>query len=468
MIKGICKVLSSIALICILYFIINATLLTKNEMVQGFYEQDENSVDVLMLGSSHMGINLDGAYMWDKYGIASYAMWAPSQPFWNTYFYLVEALKTQKPNVVVLDVYAATYDDGYQSVGEQTYNISSMKFSMNKINAINESVELKDRLAFIMGMPLYHDRYESLTKNDFSYILKNDENCFKGYENVTAGSIGDYNMDEADDLSYVQNIAKKQEKYLVKIIKLCKDKNLNLLLIKTPSVKRSWEQGYYNRVKEIAEEYDVDFIDYNQLDDVINLDNNDIAKDGIHINKNGARKIAKHLGQILVERYGVTDRRGDAHYDSWSKWSEEDYNKELHDLNNNELYFEQLKRKKHDVIVIKTGKVDNDVYFEGVCKLIQGAGIKLNELSQTDYGSWQFNTEDMNMQSFLLGDEYSNFIVNNNEFEVYYEKPATVKMNGADIYKATSPGVIMLVCDDGSIIDKVAFCRDKNYQLVHF
>lgn len=471
MVKIKFKVCFTIIFVCSIYYFIDSTMSVKNEMVDCFYEQKENSIDVLMLGSSHMGVNVDGAHMWDNYGIASYAMWAPSQPFWNTYFYLVEALKTQTPKVVVVDVYAATYGDEYQYIGEQSASICSMKMSINKLNAIAASVELADRSAFIMGLPLYHDRYEQLSINDFTYLFRNtEEEIYKGYDTLQADSIGDYyNIDEAEDTTYIDEIAPKQEEYLIKIIQLCKNEGINLLLIKTPSAKRRGEQGKYNRVQEIAEEYNVSFIDYNKLYEVIGINCNDFARDGVHINKNGARKVANHLGRVLVDEYEVPDRGLDGRYNSWSEWSNDDYVKELCKLQNNELYFEQLARNNKDIIIIKIGGEGEDFYFKELCLGLKNVGVDVSELSNMDYGAWKHNPMEEKTEAFILGDEYSDFIVDNNEFEIFYEKPGLIKINGNDVYNSVSPSVVILVCGNNEdIIDRTAFCKNKNYQLVHF
>ena len=57
-----------------------------------FYEQKKDSVDVLVLGSSHAFENINTGTLWDEYGMASYVLGGSRQPSWNTYYYLKEAL----------------------------------------------------------------------------------------------------------------------------------------------------------------------------------------------------------------------------------------------------------------------------------------------------------------------------------------------------------------------------------------
>ena len=70
-----------------------------------FYQQEENTVDVLCLGSSHTYTNINPAILWDEYGMAAYDLAGSNQTLWNTYYYMKEALKYQTPQLVVVDVY---------------------------------------------------------------------------------------------------------------------------------------------------------------------------------------------------------------------------------------------------------------------------------------------------------------------------------------------------------------------------
>lgn len=84
-------------------------------------------------------MNLDASVLWSEYGIASYCPWGSIQPFWNSYYSLIEALKTQNPKVVVLDVYAATMQFEYSDDARQATNTVGMRFSANKISAVQAS-----------------------------------------------------------------------------------------------------------------------------------------------------------------------------------------------------------------------------------------------------------------------------------------------------------------------------------------
>ena len=74
------------------------------EQIHAYYKQPEDSVDVLFVGSSHIFCHVNTGILWDDYGIPAFDLAAAEQPFWNSYYYIKEGLKTQTPELVVLDI----------------------------------------------------------------------------------------------------------------------------------------------------------------------------------------------------------------------------------------------------------------------------------------------------------------------------------------------------------------------------
>ena len=75
--------------------------------METMYRLEDNSIDVLALGSSHSFVDINPSVLYREYGIAGFDLGGSRQPFWNSYYYLKEALKTQKPEVIILEAYAA-------------------------------------------------------------------------------------------------------------------------------------------------------------------------------------------------------------------------------------------------------------------------------------------------------------------------------------------------------------------------
>lgn len=170
--KNVLKTVGFLVVFLILFLWINSILKLKHEdgivQMEMFYRQKENTVDVLCLGSSHVFANIDPAILEEEYGIASYDLAGSMQPMWNTYYCLKEALKYQKPSLIILDVFRLTEGFSYSKESKVVKNTYGMRLSMNKIKSIQESAEKEeDVLRHVFGIGTYHDRYYELEEKDF-------------------------------------------------------------------------------------------------------------------------------------------------------------------------------------------------------------------------------------------------------------------------------------------------------------
>ena len=138
--------------------------------MESFYAQEPGTVDVLLMGNSHMGVHVDTATLWREYGISAFALWGGVQPMWNSYYFLGEALKYQQPKAVVLEIGGLSYDWEYADEATQLKNVAGMHLSLNKLEAIKATAPEDRWLSLLLGLPLYHQRYGELTQEDFEYF----------------------------------------------------------------------------------------------------------------------------------------------------------------------------------------------------------------------------------------------------------------------------------------------------------
>lgn len=292
---------------------------------QMFYQQEENTVDVLCLGSSHTYSNINPAVLWDEYGMASYDFAGSNQPLWNTYYYLKEALKYQTPELIVLDVYRVAEFMDYQDDARVAMNTFGLRYSKDWKEMLYASLEEEDSyLDYLLRYPVYHARYQELKEKDFK-AYNGDPNgaAYKGF-NLNARSITEY-----EGFPYVSGIrdvgimTDKNQEYLEKILKLAEEKEIPLLLIAAPYMGISEEEKMlYNQVAGIAKKYDVNFVDFNErFLDIGFRPERDFAESS-HLNYYGSEKFSRYLGNYIIKHYKITDRRGDERFDTWEANSE--------------------------------------------------------------------------------------------------------------------------------------------------
>ena len=299
--------------------------------LETFYALEDNSVDVLVLGTSHALEHFDTGELWDDHGIASYVLAGSAQPMWNTYYYLKEALKTQTPKLIILEGYSIFTSDDFADDATLIKNTYGLKPSADKLSALKESVP-KDRLAgHILEYTQYHSRYTDLTKSDF--LKWQGDPVYFDWKGFNAGMIVD--PMEPNDVSKVTQKGKlyeKSERYYRKVIELAKAHNIPIMVVITPySGVTDEQQMAFNTAGEIAGEYGIPFVNCNLFTADIGIDYNEDASDFNHLNYKGARKFSAYIGSYIKSGYDIPDRRGDSKYDSWERsarveeWTVRDY-----------------------------------------------------------------------------------------------------------------------------------------------
>ena len=138
-----------------------------------FIGEEENSVDLLVLGTSHSSRGILPMEMYELYGIKSYNLSTSVQPIEVTYYILQEAIKTQNPNVVIWDV-SSLYIN-YADTPHWKMAMDEMKIGKNKERFIEEYLKsfydtgetMADLLFPLLG---YHTRWKELVEQDFKLI----------------------------------------------------------------------------------------------------------------------------------------------------------------------------------------------------------------------------------------------------------------------------------------------------------
>lgn len=297
-----------------------------------FYEQDEDTVDVLILGSSHAFMDINPAVLWEEYGIAAYDLGNGNQQPWNSYYQLVEALKTQHPRLIILEAYYL-----FKHIDVDEYIVVSgnygLKWSRNRIESIKASAPEGQFWSYLLTYNHIHGRYTDLTEADFRSNRGNPlYEDWKGYRNLTYTVA--FDRPDVTGVTESTDLDNKSETYYRKILELAQESNIPIAVIASPYAGiTDWEQAYFNRIAEIAAEYDVHFYNFNLDYDSYDLDFATDIPDSAHLNYLGAAKYSKYLGEILVRDYPeqYVDRRGDARYVSWER-NANYYERSVYDL----------------------------------------------------------------------------------------------------------------------------------------
>ncbi|HCI63506.1 MAG TPA: hypothetical protein DFH97_00325 [Clostridiales bacterium] len=253
-------------------------------------------------------MNLDTTILCNDYGIGAYKLWGATQPVWNSYYNLVEALKTQHPKVVVLEELCLSHDVEYYEYANAVKNTMGLRWSRNKVEAIFASYEPEDRLNAFFPLSQYHSRYAELTEEDFhSYFWDN---------RLSEHNTRDWNavcpMPEPSETTDRQPVGEKQMTYLKKILYLCKKNNIPLLVMKAPYSAPEAEKARLNTVNDYLKEEGIPVLDcltnFREYGFDYATDFGDTAG---HLNSTGCAKLTAILGQYLKDNYDLPNRTGD-------------------------------------------------------------------------------------------------------------------------------------------------------------
>ena len=301
--------------------------LVEGSMISEYYDTPKNH-EVLFIGDCEVYANFSPMVLYEEEGISSYIRGSSQQLIWQSYGILKETLKYEKPKVVIFNVNAMRYSTPVS----EAYNrltIDKMKWSKEKIEMIFSSMTEEENFwSYVFPILRYHSRIFELTKEDFTYLFQRRQNTFNGFL-INQNVKGVESLPTKRPLTETK-FADITYEYLDKIRKLCEENNIELVLIKAPSLYPYWYTEYDEQIKEYASKYGLDY--YNFLENIleIGLDYSvDTYDGGLHLNLSGATKLSKYFAPILKEKYSLTDYRDNEEVNAY-------YQKEL------EKYYEEI------------------------------------------------------------------------------------------------------------------------------
>jgi len=315
-VKKILIIITTVIFIFAVLFLIQRLFMPKyvSEVVEGNliaeYYDDEPDHDVVFIGDCEVYENFSPAVLWDEYGINSFIRGSAQQLIWQSYYLLEDTLKYEKPDVVIFNVLALQYNEPQR----EAYNrmtIDGMRWSLSKVNSIKASMmEDEEFLDYVFPILRYHSRWSELSSEDVKYMFDREQVSHNGYymrvdvrpvTTIPEGKVlGDYTF---GDNAY---------KYMDMITNLCKENDIELILIKAPSIYPIWYDEWDEQMVDYANQNGLTYINFLDLIDETGIDwNTDTYDAGLHMNLSGAEKITRYLGEVLSKEKGLQDRHSE-------------------------------------------------------------------------------------------------------------------------------------------------------------
>lgn len=300
------------------------------------YEQE--NIETLFLGSSHVFCGYDPQILDEVLGENTYLASTPVQKVDGSYYLLKEVIKNNELKKVYLDMYFWQYRDTPTKRGsEQMYYIycitDNMKNSWNRIEFLLNASGCEQYIAGFLPAARYGNYLLDL--NRFERVVKSKRNSeYINYENapanfykgamITPAQVGNPKMitttDDAGIAQISENVISEYSlKNLDKIVKLCKEEGIELVLVTTPFTDFCVQtignyDTFHEYVKNYAEANDIEYYDFNLCKtDILDLESEDFL-DFHHLSEKGAAKYSTVFADVMTS-YDKTKRQ-ELFYDS--------------------------------------------------------------------------------------------------------------------------------------------------------
>ncbi len=326
-VKRILCTILFLALVVGILGVIEQAFRVRKPSVTNMYEEymnlQENTLDVLFLGSSHNYYTVSPVAIWEKTGISSYVLGGPSMRMNVAAEVLKKALKTQSPEVVFLEGYSLSYTTP-QTTPYLHYIYDCWPFSWEKFQSVRRVATDNEAVKELMfPIMTYHSRWKDITPEEIETFLQAEES-YSGKGHIVNYAKSSKVVLDGSLYSYKREIAETEKKALEEIKTLCESKGIRLVLWAAPSGK--FNEKLANNIQTLADAHQLPFLNLNEPGHIAAM-GIDVAEhfcDTSHLNEYGAEIASEFLAQYIQEM-GVETSQEFAFVAQW-----EDYCKLYH------------------------------------------------------------------------------------------------------------------------------------------
>lgn len=261
-----------------------------------YLREPRDSIDVLFFGSSMAYCDVIPAELYAETGLTAYVMAGPEQTVSLTYYAIREALKTQSPSLICLEMTGLMFEryQGYTRV-----NVSYMpRFSENRWGATLHA-EPEERFGLLFPLYNYHDRWQE--ENPLAFFRPRADAVRDPYAGATLmtetrpqSGRTEREYTTAEDV-YQENMA-----WLHRIEDLCTRQGVDLVLFQVPSCAYLPERWMERIRSEVSPETEI--VDFNAGFAAMGMDPETDFYDFLHCNFQGAFKFNLALAEYLRSR----------------------------------------------------------------------------------------------------------------------------------------------------------------------
>lgn len=310
-----------------------------------------------------------------------------------------------------------------------------------------------------LNITKYHSRITELEKIDIAKMYTDSSTTSKGFGPF-------YTMEDFSDYEYPQSdetlaLYPGAQQYLEKTIEYLLSNDIIPVLVKYPHIASEDDIKLLNSIKETAQKYNIEFLDFTSTN-TLNLDfATDFADHG-HINNYGAKKVTNAIN-IYINTLNLSITHTEKITNLWKEASEIERDQlQKMEIRLSKTFAQLISRvDNHNsgiVIVKQNNDSLNNEDYEKIKELFDSAGldIDINDIINQDFFVYYNKT-------LLLGDKAKKWCEDNNIL-ISNQDVAKVIFNGEN-YSYSREGLNVAIYDfaKGEMYHYITFAKEHNY-----
>lgn len=264
-----------------------------------FRQFERDSIDTIFVGTSHQYCSINPDILYEEYGINSFMMATSGQTVPMTYYAVMEAIEYQHPKTIIMEALYCANDFRTVTPGMTHMFFDGMPWCEAKHLGVKDLAEPEERLYYYFDLGFYHSRWKDLSEVDFQSNLTSPRGTFFSDQ-------VQYNWEiPVLDKSEKEPMPEEMKKYLDKIIALCKENEVELILYVAPynalydddNARQNlfYMQRVFHWLEEYVEEQVIPFHNLFHELDSIGLDGATDFMDSQHCNYAGQEKLTRYM-----------------------------------------------------------------------------------------------------------------------------------------------------------------------------
>ena len=289
----------------------------NTERIRGFYLEDENSLDVVFVGSSEVYCAYAAGLAYKECGFTSYPYATEGNTVRNFKTIFDEIRRTQNPKLIIFEINGAIYGDKNIDKEVNLRRVTdNMPLNDDKVDLVERGAT-SDQVEYYLPFLKYHGAWDNMGSTwMWSISLIQDKlrgyNLLKGIKNRTLSYHPTSKVYATEELKYRRPLFRKSDEELRDFLQYLIDENVDtsrILFVRVPHITTDENITRYQRGNSIADtvrSYGFRFESFEADDPVIGMDVDKDFYNIEHMNVYGQQKFTKFFAHYLQDNYDIT------------------------------------------------------------------------------------------------------------------------------------------------------------------